>query len=88
MLVVELYLRALRGYKKARGEDHTSTLDTFNNLGNLYKDLGKMEEAESVYSRALRGYEKARGANHPSTLLVARDLADLQQSRAEFKKAQ
>ena len=39
----ETYLRALRGYEKAWVPEHTSTLDTVNNLGNLYKDQGKMK---------------------------------------------
>ena len=32
----EIYQRALDGKEKAWGPDHTSTLDTVNNLGNLY----------------------------------------------------
>jgi tetratricopeptide (TPR) repeat protein len=53
-----MYVRALRGYEKAWGLEHTSTLDTVNNLGNLYADQGKIVEAEETYVRALRGYEK------------------------------
>jgi hypothetical protein len=34
----QMYQRALQGYEKAWGLDHTSTLDTVNNLGNLYKN--------------------------------------------------
>jgi Tfp pilus assembly protein PilF len=41
------------------GPDHTSTLDTVNNLGLLYADQGKMAEAEQMYIRALQGYEEA-----------------------------
>ena len=52
-------MRALKGKKKAWGTEHTSTLNTVNNLGNLYKDQGKMAEAEAIYMRALKGYEKA-----------------------------
>lgn len=33
----EMYQRALAGYEKALGPNHTSTLDTVNNLGVLYK---------------------------------------------------
>jgi tetratricopeptide (TPR) repeat protein len=54
----EMLLRALRGKEKAWGAEHTSTLQTVNNLGNLYADQGKMAEAEEMYVRALRGYEK------------------------------
>ncbi|CAG8975658.1 hypothetical protein HYALB_00014088, partial [Hymenoscyphus albidus] len=41
-----MYQRALQGYEKALGPDHTSTLGTVNNLGNLYSDQGKLVEAE------------------------------------------
>ena len=54
-----MYIRALKGCEKAWGAEHTSTLDTVNNLGNLYKNQGKMAEAEAMYMRALKGYEKA-----------------------------
>jgi tetratricopeptide (TPR) repeat protein len=33
----KMFERALQGYEKALGLEHTSTLDTVNNLGNLYK---------------------------------------------------
>jgi hypothetical protein len=39
-------MRALQGKEKALGAEHTSTLDTVNNLGNLYNNQGKMAEAE------------------------------------------
>jgi tetratricopeptide (TPR) repeat protein len=51
----------LDGYEKAWGPEHTSTLDTVNNLGNLYANQGKLAEAEAMYQRALDGYEKTLG---------------------------
>jgi tetratricopeptide (TPR) repeat protein len=48
----DMYLRALTGYEKAWGSEHTSTLDTVNNLGNLYSNRGKMKEAEDMFQRA------------------------------------
>ena len=62
-----MYRRALEGKEKAWGPEHTSTLDTVNNLGNLYANQGKMQEAEAMYRRALEGYEKAWGPEHTST---------------------
>ncbi|SLM37995.1 kinesin light chain 1, partial [Lasallia pustulata] len=56
-----MYRRALEGYEKAWGPEHTSTLRTVNNLGRLYADQGKMAEAEAMYRRALEGKEKAWG---------------------------
>jgi tetratricopeptide (TPR) repeat protein len=40
----EMYQRALAGYEKALGPDHTSTLNKVNNLGNLYSDQGKKRQ--------------------------------------------
>lgn len=51
------------------GAKHTSTLDTVNNLGILYKSQGKLAEAEKMYERALQGTEEALCAKHTSTRL-------------------
>ena len=56
-----MYLRALEGYEKAWGAEHTSMLDTVDNLGLLYADQSKMAEAEAMYVRVLQGYKKAWG---------------------------
>jgi len=48
-----MFQRALKGYEKALRPDHTFTLNTVNNLGFLYKDLGRMVEAEAMLQRAL-----------------------------------
>ncbi|KAF2193150.1 hypothetical protein K469DRAFT_448144, partial [Zopfia rhizophila CBS 207.26] len=63
----KMYLRTIEGKEKALGPAHTFTLDTVNNLGNLYKNQGKLDEAEKTYLRALEGYEKALGPEHTST---------------------
>jgi tetratricopeptide (TPR) repeat protein len=70
----EVYQRALAGYEKALGPDHTSILTTVHNLGRLYSDQGKLKEAEEMYQRALAGYEKALGSNHHKTQRVAERL--------------
>jgi tetratricopeptide (TPR) repeat protein len=56
-----MYQRALQGYEKALGPEHTSTLDTIIYLGNLYSNQGKLVKAEQMYQRALQGYKKALG---------------------------
>jgi tetratricopeptide (TPR) repeat protein len=52
---VQMYQQALQGYEKAWGPEHTETIDTVNNLGLLYADLGRLDEAEKVFQRALQG---------------------------------
>ncbi|KAL4744554.1 hypothetical protein BDW72DRAFT_208926 [Aspergillus terricola var. indicus] len=79
----EVYQRALAGYQKALGSDHTSTLNTVGNLGNLYKNQGKLEEAEEMYQLALAGYQKVLGPDHLKTRLVASSLLSLPSLRAE-----
>jgi tetratricopeptide (TPR) repeat protein len=83
-----LYLRALGGYEEALGAKHTSTLDTVNNLGNLYYNLGKMKEAEEMYLRALRGREEALGAKHTSTLSTVNNLGNLYWKQGKMKEAE
>ncbi|KAL9122459.1 MAG: hypothetical protein Q9187_000988 [Circinaria calcarea] len=78
----KMYRRALDGYEKAWGPDHTSTLNTVNNLGLLYADQGKHSEAEKMYRRALDGYEKAWGPDHPSTLRTIDNLRLLNADRS------
>ncbi|KAK3996395.1 kinesin light chain 1, partial [Cladorrhinum sp. PSN332] len=72
-----IYQRALKGYEKALGPDHTSTLHTVNNLGLLYLDQGRLGEAEAMYQRALEGKEKALGPDHTSTLDTVNNLGIL-----------
>ena len=70
-----IYLRALKGKEKACGTEHTSTLDTVNNLGNLYASQGKMAEAEEMYTRALEGVKKIYNTDHPRVSSVASNLS-------------
>ncbi|PZC89039.1 TadD, Flp pilus assembly protein TadD, contains TPR repeat protein [Pyrenophora tritici-repentis] len=74
---LQMYQRALKGKEKAWGLEHTSTLSTVNNLGLLYVDLGRLDEAEKMYQRALQGYEKAWGLEHTSTLNTLNILNNL-----------
>ena len=87
----QIYKRALRGYEKALGAEHTSTLQTVNNLGILYKNQGKLAEAEQMYERALRGYETALGIDNITTYIPALNtlwgLGSLFKRQADFTKA-
>jgi Tfp pilus assembly protein PilF len=76
-----MFQRALQGYEKAWGPEHTSTFDTVNNLGLLYANQGKMDEAEKMYQRALQGYEKAWGPEHTLTLSMVNNLGLLYTGR-------
>lgn len=43
-----MYQRALEGYEKALGPDHTQTLDTVKNLGVLYRNQDSIHEASQM----------------------------------------
>ena len=84
----EMYGRALTGYEKAFGPEHTSTLGTVNNLGNLYADQGRLAEAEEMYERALAGREKALGPEHTSTLDTVNNLGNLYVEQGRLAEAE
>ncbi|KAJ5186104.1 protein kinase subdomain-containing protein [Penicillium cf. griseofulvum] len=84
----KMYQRALAGYKKSLGPDHTSTLNTVNNLGLLYSRQGKLKEAEELYQRALAGREKALGPDHTSTLNTVNNLGNLYSDQGKLKEAE
>jgi hypothetical protein len=44
-----MYDRALKRKKKVWGPEHTLTLVTVYNLGALYDNQGKLDEAENIY---------------------------------------
>jgi tetratricopeptide (TPR) repeat protein len=94
----KMYQRALQGFEKAWGPDHTSTLNIVNNLGLLYADQGKLDEAEKMHQRALQGYEKALSAENITTYIPALNTiwafgslferkADLAKARIMYSKA-
>jgi tetratricopeptide (TPR) repeat protein len=58
------------------------------NLGNLYKRLGKLVEAEKIYQRALQGYEKAWGPDDSRTLDLFNNLGILYKKRGKLVDAE
>ncbi len=66
----------LRGsIPKAPTYEKESSLDiACNTVGYLYRNLGKLREAEDMYVRALAGYERALGPEHTSTLQTVNNL--------------
>ena len=85
-----MYERALRGKEEALGPNHSSTLNTVNNLGLLYADQGRLGEAEQMYERALRGYEalgSIRIQQYLPALNTLQNMGELYTKQAEVAKA-
>ena len=65
-----------------------STLNAVNNLGSLYRDQGRLMEAESMYQRALLGKKKTLGPEHTSTLDTVNNLGLLWNNQGKLKEAE
>ena len=75
------------GREKTFGPDHTSTLNTPNNLGRMYHDQGKLVKAKQTYQQALLGWEKAFGPDHTSTLYTLNKLGHLYHDQCKLNEA-
>jgi len=76
-----MYVRTLKGYKKAWDVEHTSTLDTIKNLRNLYKDQDKLAKAKKMFEQMLKGFKKIYGVNHSQVLVAISNLSLLKSAR-------
>ena len=56
------------------GPEHNDISESLNNLGELYRDLGKYSEAETVYLRALEIRENNLNSDNPA---IAESLNNL-----------
>jgi len=83
----QMYQRALPRREKVPGPNHTSTLDTVNNLGNLYLNQGRLAKAERMYQRALAEREKALGQDHTSTLDTVNNRGLLYKNQGKTEQA-
>ena len=79
-----MYQRALAGHEKALGPDHTSTLATVSNLGNLYRDQGKLHEAERMYQRSLLVYQRIYGPSHDRVTATSEKLASTRSKKGKL----
>ncbi|KAJ5413884.1 kinesin light chain [Penicillium cosmopolitanum] len=59
-----------------------------NNLGRVFYDQNKWNEAEKMYERALAGFEKALGSNHPSAIPALNNLGRLYSGQGKLKDAE
>ncbi|KAI3319829.1 hypothetical protein HD806DRAFT_538796 [Xylariaceae sp. AK1471] len=60
----------------------------FDNLGVLYADQGKLQDAENMYLRALQGKEKTWGPDHTLTLDTVSNLGNLYANQGKVQDAE
>jgi hypothetical protein len=79
-----VYQRALGGFEVRLRPEHKSII---NNLGLLYRDQGKAEEAETLYRCATIGFEKTLGSGHSTILRAVSALIALYRDQSWISKA-
>jgi serine/threonine protein kinase/Tfp pilus assembly protein PilF len=70
------------------GADHPDTLDTKNNLAELYYDQGKYERAEAIRQEVLRALTAKHGTDHHDVLVTKANLAALCQAQGKYNQAE
>jgi tetratricopeptide (TPR) repeat protein len=64
----QLFVQALEGRRRVRGEEHPDTLVSMDSLAGLYEKQGEFTKAEQLFVRALEGRRRVLGENDPRTL--------------------
>jgi tetratricopeptide (TPR) repeat protein len=65
------------------GPEHHLTAGGLSNLALLYRQQGKLAEAEPLYKRALAIFERALGSEHSHSVTCRENLASV---RAEIER--
>jgi tetratricopeptide (TPR) repeat protein len=68
--------------------DEETYLSSLHNLGNLYRDQGRLTEAEAMYKETLVGCEKAFGVEHQATLATVNYLGILYWRQSRHTEAE
>jgi len=61
---------------------------TLNNLGQVYDQEGKYEQAEPLYKRCLRISEKIKGPNHPDVAISLKNLGQLYWEQGKYEESE
>jgi tetratricopeptide (TPR) repeat protein len=69
------------------GPEDPRLATSLNNLAELYRAQGKLQEALPLYQRALAIWEKALGPNHPDVAQSLNNLAALYEAQGKLQEA-
>jgi len=83
-----LYLRAVHGFEREFGSEHTNTLASMNNLARLLRARGRLGEAEQLYRLVLEVRENLLGVDHPDTVRSASHLAAFFRAQGKLREAE
>ena len=83
-----LFEEALGIRRRVLGPEHPDTLDSINDVANLYRRQGRYEEAEPLYDKALDVRRRVLGPEHPDTLISMNNLGILYRSQGRYEEAE
>ncbi|KAF3399575.1 hypothetical protein DPV78_006691 [Talaromyces pinophilus] len=83
-----MLLRASKAYEEILGLLDSKTLDALEYLGTTYRQMGKLQEAESTYTRVLEGRTAQSGPDHPTTLVTMTRLGRVCQYQGRLDEAE
>jgi eukaryotic-like serine/threonine-protein kinase len=90
-----LYPKALRHLERAweirrreMGGNHPDTLETVGAIGTVYREDGKLSEAEPLLLQAMNGLSAALGAENPQALAAAHNVALLYYGQGKLPEAE
>ncbi|WP_405180919.1 tetratricopeptide repeat protein [Nocardia sp. NBC_01377] len=79
--------QALIDFDQVLGADHSSTLESRNDLAEAYKSAGRTAEAIPLHEQNLADRERTLGADHPDTLTTRNNLALTYESAGRVSEA-
>ncbi len=93
-LALKFLVRQLSIYERHYGQDHVETAALLGNLGTVYRQLGKLQEARAYYERAIKIKEQHYGQDHVQTTASLGNLGNvylksgkLQEARTYYERA-
>jgi eukaryotic-like serine/threonine-protein kinase len=72
---------------RALGPDHQMVAETYNTLGNIYRDMDKLPEALDCYRHSLDIWLRLGGPDHPRALVSQIGVADVYGDRGDHELA-
>ncbi|KAK5058277.1 hypothetical protein LTR69_006681 [Exophiala sideris] len=81
-------VQSLAGKEKTLGSNHGSTLGNVNSIACVYRDQGKLVEAEKMHIRVLAWYKQALGSDSILTLQTTVDIGTIYCLQGELSKAE
>jgi hypothetical protein len=86
--LIPLYEEIAKLLEEGLGPERPNTATALNNLADLYRNLGRYQEAESLHVRALKIREKVLSSEHPDTAQSLNNLALLYYQQGRYQEAE